>query len=225
VRRAAFAIGITFVVACGGGRGPVTPSAAGDAREKSACEGDAVAKESEPRASRAPLAGDLLGLPIVKVDFAGHRRQTTEGLRALVGVRVGTPLERANVAAAIRALWASGAFEDVEVFVEPATGGVALTFMVRERPRVARVFAPGAPDEVRSEMARSLGLEPGSTLDPADLFDRRRALAVGLSARGATFDLRTQTLKDNEVDVCLLVGEGKAPSPEDRVRDWEHRSR
>lgn len=223
-RRLALAVALACA-ACGGGpRDAKAPETIADPRERAACAGDPAAKESEPHATRAPLAGDLIGLPIVRVDFAGTRGANGAALRSLVGLREGAPLERAGVAAAIRALWASGSFEDVQVNAELAEKGVALVFLVRERPKVARVFAPNAPEDVRNEIARALGVEPGATWDPADLFERRRALEVGLAARGATFDLKTRDRPNNELDVCLLVGAG-TPSAEARVKDWEQRSR
>lgn len=224
MRRALLAALASFVVACGGARGPKTPDAPSDTRERDACAGDVAPKESGERPARSALAEDLLGSPIARVDFAGWRAESVEAMRSLVGLRPGAPLDRPGVAAAIRALWATGRFEDVQVSVESTDRGVIVTFLVRERPRVGRLFAPKVPDQVRAEMARALGVEPGSVLDVADLWERRRALSVGMAARGITVDVRLHDAPNNETDVCLVVGEG-APSAEDRVREWEGRSR
>lgn len=192
-----------FLLACG----PATPdskTAAQQDRSAVACAGDPVAKESA-----SPLASDLEGLPIARIEVAGHRLLTSSVIQAGSGLEIGKPLRRDDVTRAIHKLYEAGELDDIQVFVRQdgasSGGGVVVTLVVRERPRVAEIFAPGIPDGTKFEMAKWLGIEPGKPFDSAEVWIQRQQIAKGMAAKGATFDLKTHALKDNQIDVCILV--------------------
>jgi len=169
------------------------PQTAVPAHAVSACGGDPVAKEAPLR--RSELASELEGLPIVKI----------EGGEA-PGIKVGDPLSRDAIARAIRAIYARGDAEEIQVSAEQDGAGVAVFFLVVLRPRVNEIEAPGIPDATREDIAKALGIVRGKALDPAELWARERVVAEGMHARGTSFDVRTLPTRSGKIDVCILVG-------------------
>ena len=57
-----------------------------------------------------------------------------------------------------------GYFADVEVAAEPGTGGVVLTFRVKERPAISEVIFDGNDEIDTSDIKEKVTLEEGSVL-------------------------------------------------------------
>jgi outer membrane protein assembly factor BamA len=188
-----------FVSACG--PAPQSKTVTQPDRAAAACGGDAVAKQS----GHSSLASDLEGLPIVRIDIAGNRLIPATAIAAGSGLEIGKPLSHEGVARAIRQLYDGGELDDIEVFVQHDGAGALVTLVVRERPRIAEIFAPGIPEARKLEMAKWLGIEPGKAFDVAEVQTQRRTIAAGMAEKGASLDVRVHVLRDNQVDVCILV--------------------
>lgn len=186
--------------ACGGS--PATKTPPPPDRSAVACSGDPVAKQS---GGHSALASDLEGLPVTRIEVSGNRLILASTIAAASKLEIGKPLRHEAVARAIRELYEAGELDDVEVFVQQVGPGVVVTLVVRERPRVAEIFAPGIPDATKLEMAKWLGIERGKPFDAAEVHLQRQTIAKGMAEKGAMFDLRTHVLKDNQIDVCILV--------------------
>ena len=195
------ALVLLAVLGCGPAASPPKSLAPRPDRSMTACTGDPVAKEAGAR----ELAADLEGLPIVRIDVAGNRAIMPSTILAATGLRLGSALSHGAVARAIRSIYESGEIDDVDVWAQHEGAGVVLTIAVRERPRIAEIFAPGIPDATKIEMAKWLGIERGLPFDVAHVYEQRRAISEGMAHRGASFDIRSHLLTNNEVDVCILV--------------------
>lgn len=201
------ALPFLVLFACGGGAASPTPKRPPPPdRSAVACGGDPVAKESGGHLlAISPLASDLEGLPIARIEVSGNRSIPASTIAAGSKLEIGKPLRHEAVARAIRELYSGGELDDIEVFVQQDGPGVVVTLVVRERPRVAEIFAPGIPDKAMLEMAKWLGIERGRPFDVAEVHVQRQTIAKGMAEKGASFDLRTHVLKDNQIDVCILV--------------------
>ncbi len=184
------------VVSCGGARAPETPTPAA----ASPCHAPA-SKQSPPPAAPppAPSSADasLENLTITGLAVKGNRTVSVERLTQISGLAVGAAYHRAAIAKAIAMLYHAGELDDVQVLAAPTDGGVAVELLVRERPFVDGIFAPGATPEEAAALANRLGLAQGRRLDVAELHLRMQ----GSEAPNVDFEIIPK--RDNKADVCL----------------------
>jgi outer membrane protein insertion porin family len=115
----------------------------------------------------------------------GNVRASEATVRAQVGVAPGQPLTSASLQQALRALYATGQFEDVRVgcVVRP-DGSTALQIRVRERPLLGRVTVEGA-DVVPTRTVRDrIDLAEGAPIDPSAVARSAAAIDSIYEARG-----------------------------------------
>ncbi|MEB2311069.1 MAG: outer membrane protein assembly factor BamA [Sorangiineae bacterium] len=98
-----------------------------------------------PSAAEVPKseAEKARGLPIVDIDVAGNRRVAKDDVLTYLRERVGQAFAPEALSEDVRELWNSGFFDDIEVDLEQREEGVALRFLVRERPNVSEVLFEG----------------------------------------------------------------------------------
>src|SRR5205085_8050642 len=118
-------------------------------------------------ASGADLAPspDYEGRPIEKVRFEPPSQPLPqEELERLVPFRQGTPLRLAEVRDAIKRLYATGRYDDLEVATEPEANGVVLVIRTKEQYFVGGVEVRGKvslpPSE--SQLANASRLQLGN---------------------------------------------------------------
>ncbi|HUQ47795.1 MAG TPA: outer membrane protein assembly factor BamA [Gemmatimonadaceae bacterium] len=147
------------------------------------------------------------------VMIAGNSRVSDATIRASAGLPARTTLNFRDVQRAIKALFTTGQFEDVQIScsVPPASPKPSLMITVRERPLVSAVTVTG-PERVSSKDVKDrLTLATNKPLDPAAL-----ALAVEradslYNAKGYYLArIHVDTVKDGDkVKIAFTVEEGR----------------
>ena len=126
-------------------------------------------------------------------------------------VKVGDTIDEAKARSALRALYATGFFQDVRLEAE----GTVLVVFVRERPAIAQIDFSGLhefePDVLRQAL-RQLGMAEGrifdrAALDNAEQEIKRQYLSRGLYA--AEVQTTVTPLERNRVGVNISVTEGE----------------
>src|SRR2546427_785313 len=151
---------------------------------------------------------------VAQVLIEGNARVDDEAIRIHVQSRPGARYDPATVDSDVRAIYAMGFFENVEVERRPAPEGMVLVFRVRERPLVTDVKIQGNK-KVRSEdLEAALKVRPHTILDGEKL---RRGVADAkklYEEKGyldATITPRVDPVPDrpHEVTITYVVDEGK----------------
>src|SRR5258708_14494363 len=126
-------------------------------------------------------------------------------------VKVGETMTEEKAQQAVRALFATGFFQDVRLETE----NDVLVVLVQERPAIAQIDFTGLrefePDNIRKAL-RELGLADGrifdrSLLDTAEQEIKRQYLAKGLYA--AEVQVTVTPLERNRVGLSIAVTEGE----------------
>lgn len=124
--------------------------------------------------------------------------------------RVGQAFDDNRSADAIRSLYQTGLFEDVQL----ARQGDVLVVTVVERPAIGEITITGN-NQVKTEQLmqalKSAGLGKGDTLDKAALLNVQRELEaqyLSLGYYGVQVDTTTQSLGNNRVGINIAVKEG-----------------
>src|SRR5882672_7693041 len=151
--------------------------------------------------------------PFVVKDIRVEGLQRTEPgtVFAYLPVKVGETMNEEKAQAALRALFATGFFQDVRLEVE----NNVLVVTVQERPAIAQIDFVGLrefePDNIRKAL-RELGLADGRTfdrslLDTAEQEIKRQYLSRGLYAAQVT--VTVTPLERNRVGISIAVTEGE----------------
>ncbi len=168
--------------------------------------------DGEGRAGAAAKLEDLKG-DLVSVDVAGISKERSEEARGALHSAVGTPFDRTQVAADVRALFALGSIADVRAEGRMAQGGVALRFVVREQPRIRSIELRGSKAINPAQWQASIPVKRGDFFDPIRLTAIRRGMADQLQRMGflaVKVGWSSAEAKGGGVDVVFSVEEGRA---------------
>lgn len=126
-------------------------------------------------------------------------------------VNIGDRLDGARIGEAMRALYATGFFRDVEL----RRDGNTLLVVVIERPSIAKFELKGNKDIKTEDLQKSLrnvGLAQGKTFDRSVLDEVKQYLTDQYFSRGkyaVRIDTKVSDLPGNKVDVVVDIKEGK----------------
>ena len=145
----------------------------------------------------------------VRVD--GLVRLTQANVLAMLPVNAGDRINDPVIANAIRALYASNSFDDIQAFKE----NDVLVFKVVERPIISKINFKGnklIPKEALEEGLKKMGLAEGEVLTKSALQTLETELEQQYSQQGrynADIQVETVAKANNRVDVNINFIEGK----------------
>jgi outer membrane protein insertion porin family len=156
-------------------------------------------------------AQDMQPFVVKDIRVEGLQRTEPGTVFSYLPVKVGETMNADKARAALRALYATGFFQDVRLEVE----NDVLVVFVRERPAIAQIDFSGMkefePDVVR-KVLRELGMAEGrifdrAVLDSAEQELKRQYLSRGLYA--ASVQTTVTPLERNRVGINIAVTEGE----------------
>jgi outer membrane protein insertion porin family len=181
-----------------------------------------AAKRGKPRARQRPwlpLAAAVLlpalalaqgPLVVRDIRVEGLQRISEGTVFNYLPVNIGDRLDATRVQEAIRAVYATGFFRDVEVRWEEGT----LVIAVQERPSIASFSITGNKDikteDLQEPLAR-IGLKQGRTFNRSVLDEVEQSLIDQYFSRGkyaAKISAEVTDLPDNQVSIAITIKEG-----------------
>ncbi|MDZ4349631.1 MAG: outer membrane protein assembly factor BamA [Xanthomonadaceae bacterium] len=160
----------------------------------------------------APAAGIPEGFIVSDIRLEGLQRIAAGTAFTHLPIQRGDRVDRAVIAGAVRSLFASGFFNDVQV----ARQGDILVVTLTERPAIDKVTLIGNKDIKTDELTRVMGeagLAEGDTFDRKNLDRLVQELFRQYNNRGkynARIDPQVTPLDRNRVSLTLDITEGKA---------------
>jgi outer membrane protein insertion porin family len=159
---------------------------------------------------------------IAGVRIEGNARVDEEAIRIHIQSRAHQSLDRTTVDSDVRAIYAMGFFENVEVERLDEPEGTVLVFRVRERPQITSVTIEGTKKLRSEDVEAALKVRPHTILDAEKM---RKGIADAkklYEEKGyldATITPKTEPVADttNEVALTYVVDEGKIV----RIQDIE----
>lgn len=147
---------------------------------------------------------------VIEIRFEGLKRFDYETARRTIKTKEGEPLDRDRVSKDIKALFRTGAFDDIEVVSRPVAGGVVLTFKVRERPAVDRVLIEGNEKISEEDLRKKIVIQPSTILDMRKVEKSLEAIRDHYVGEGfflAQVDYELREKEGNIVDVVFVIRE------------------
>src|SRR5688572_9981167 len=162
-------------------------------------------------AAAGALAQEFQPFVVKDIRVEGLQRTEAGTVFSYLPIKVGETMNAERARAALRALYATGFFQDVRLEAE----GDVLVVFVRERPAIAQIDFSGMkefePDNVR-KVLREVGVAEGrifdrAVLDAAEQELKRQYLSRGMYA--AEVQTTVTPLERNRVGISIAVTEGE----------------
>ena len=151
---------------------------------------------------------------IIVKDLAveGNRRVQEAVILGRVQTKVGSPFVPIRLSEDIRAIFALGYFDDVQLKVDDFEGGVKVIFVVVERPFIRDVDFVGNKKIDTKTLQEKIDLKLGAVYNPVDVQKALEALKSHYEEEGY-FEVQitpeTEKLPDGDVKVVFQVNEGR----------------
>lgn len=166
---------------------------------------------AQPSPAPAPAPLNLQGRAIERVQFRGNRKVEDDAIRVQLLSKAGTLLDAAKLREDLRAMWKMGFFADIDVEAEvSASGGVTLTFAVKEKPSIRKVLIAGNEGMELEKINEVLDLELDAIVDVGKVKKNREKIADLYVQKGfylATVDYEVKPVNESEVDVWFTIDE------------------
>ena len=162
-------------------------------------------------AQRTPGEVEGDGKPIGALKFKGNKKAEDDAIKAVLQSQVGTKLVSEKLRDDLRSVWKLGYFDDVQVeSAEESNGKVTLTFVLREKPTIRKIYVSGASELGIDKINEVLDLKKETILDPAKVkrnVEKIRDLYVEKGFYLADVSSEVQRKDQNKVDVYFIVDE------------------
>ena len=152
--------------------------------------------------------------PILVKELAvqGNRRVQEAVILGKVSAKVGLPFQPGRLAEDIRAIFALGFFDDVQLKVDDFEGGVKLTFAVVERPFVRDIVFTGNKKLDSAALTEKIDLRLGSVYNPVEINKAADKVKDAYEEEGyfeVAVTPEVDKLPDGDVTVVFRVAEGR----------------
>jgi len=187
----------------------------GDAGPAQGTGGDADTPAS-PAAPAADLplsaAQQAEGLPIASTEVVGNRRVARDDVLSYLREKPGQLFRVENLTSDVRALWDSGFFEDIQVDLTTNDRGVALRFIVRERPNIKEVAFEGNDEIENDKLTEAVEIKPNTILSVPAVRRSVQKIKDAYAEKGfflAEVESEVVPQRENEVTVRFKITEHK----------------
>jgi outer membrane protein insertion porin family len=184
---------------------PAQPSPAAKAPPKPRPAGAAarpVPRPAEPSDPTRPT--------IVRIQIQGNKRVEAEAIRLNLTSRVDEPFSADKIRADIKAVYAMGLFDDVQVDLTETAGGAVLTYIVQEKPAIRKILVVGHDDVDLEDIQKVVNLKPFSILNVNEVKRNVEKVKDLYTEKGfylAEIDYQLVPRPLNEVDVLIKIEE------------------
>ena len=178
-----------------------------EAAEPAEDEADKAAKPDEDKAKPAPAGSSLR---VTKLQFRGNRKVEDDAIKINLKTAPGVILTQEMVREDVRTIWKMGFFDDVQVEVAEGKTGSVVTFVLREKPAIKKIYVSGNDEVALSKINEVLNVKREEILDLAKLkknVEKIKDLYVekGFYMAEVTYEVKRDTA--STVDVWFHVSE------------------
>lgn len=170
-----------------------------------------LARPGDAPVSDAPVAEGDDENRVVEIRVEGNRRVEAEAIRRALRTKVGEPLAPGRTSQDLRAVWALGYFQNVELLVQRLPNGVAYVVRVEERPIVRSVKLRGNEELSQDDLKEEIDVKPNTILDMESVRSSVRKIQAKYVEKGYFLAEITHELTPTEgggsVDVIFVINE------------------
>ncbi|HEY4012114.1 MAG TPA: outer membrane protein assembly factor BamA [Polyangiaceae bacterium] len=152
------------------------------------------------------------GLPIATVEVLGNRRVARDDVLSYLREKAGQTFRVENLTGDVRALWDSGFFEDIQADLTTSDRGVALRFIVRERPNIKEVTFEGNDEIENDKLNEAIEIKPNTILSVPAVRRSVQKIKDAYAEKGYFLaDVTSEVVpqRENEVIIKFKIAEHK----------------
>jgi outer membrane protein insertion porin family len=149
-------------------------------------------------------------LKVVRVHFRGNRKVEDDAIRVNLHTLPDSLLNKDFLQEDVRAIWKMGYFEDVQVESADAPGGMVVTFVLKEKPAIRKIYVSGHEEVGLSKINEVLDIKKEQVLNLAKIkknVEKIRELYLQRGFYMADVDYELRRDSPGEVDVYFRVHE------------------
>ena len=157
------------------------------------------------------VAAEQAGVKVTAIEIRGNKRIELPAIAGRLTLKPGDPYTTENVRGQIKILYETGFFEDVQVETESGSGGVALAFLVREKPFITEIVFDGNQELSDDKLKEKITIKSQAFLDQPQAKESAEKIRLAYQGDGY-FNCRVipivQTLDEDRKRLTFFVKEG-----------------
>jgi outer membrane protein insertion porin family len=172
--------------------------------------GDEPASVPESKPEKAETQIKVPNLKVLRIQFRGNRKVEDDAIRVGLHTIPGSFLNKENLQDDVRAIWKMGYFEDVQVEGTDSPEGVVVTFVLKEKPSIRKIYISGHEDVGLTKVNETLDIKREQVLDLAKIkknVEKIRELYLQRGFYMAEVDYELRRDSPGQVDVYFRVRE------------------
>lgn len=149
---------------------------------------------------------------VTAIEIQGNKRIESEAILRVVQSGPGDVYLRKTLSEDLKAIYAMGYFDDVQVAVEERSQGKVVLFTVKEKPTVRQVFVRGNKAIAQEKILKELASKDGSILNVFQVrrdMEKIQDLYRGKNYHHAEISYEITEKDNNQADLLFSVNEGK----------------
>jgi outer membrane protein insertion porin family len=149
-------------------------------------------------------------LDVIRVHFRGNRKVEDDALKVNLKLKAGMVLSKEMLQDDVRTIWRLGYFEDVQVETAEAEGGLVVTFVLKEKPAIRKIYISGHDEVGLTKINEVLDIKKEQVLDLAKIkknVEKIRELYLQRGYYMADVEYELHRDSPGEVDVYFRVHE------------------
>ena len=157
------------------------------------------------------VAAEQVGVKVTAIEIRGNKRIELPAIAGRLTLKPGDPYTPENVRGQIKILYETGFFEDVQLETEPGAGGVALAFLVHEKPFITEIVFDGNQELSDDKLKEKITIKSQAFLDQLQAKESAEKIRLAYQEDGY-FDCHVtpivQTLDEDRKRLTFFVKEG-----------------
>ncbi len=171
------------------------------------------------------VAAEQAEVKVTTIEIRGNKRIELPAIVGRLTLKPGDPYTPENVRGQIKIIYESGYFEDVQVEAQPGVGGMALAFLVIEKPFITEIVFDGNKALSDDKLKEKITIKSQAFLD--QLQAKESAEKVRLAYQGdGYFNCRVvpivQALDEDRKRLTFLIKEGEKARVKTVIFDGLH---
>jgi outer membrane protein insertion porin family len=149
---------------------------------------------------------------ILSIEVRGNKRIEDPAIRGRLTLKAGDPYTAEALRAQIRLIYEMGFFEDVQIETDPTPNGVAVAFIVKEKPFITDVVFDGNENFSEDKLKEKVTIRSQSFLDQQQVKESAEKIRLAYQEDGyynAQVIPIIQTLEEDRKRLTFFIKEGE----------------
>jgi outer membrane protein insertion porin family len=158
------------------------------------------------------MAAEQAGVKVTAIEVRGNKRIELPAIAGRLTLKPGDPYTAENVRGQIKILYETGYFEEVQVETESGAEGMALTFLVREKPFITEIVFDGNKALSDDKLKEKITIKNQAFLDQPQAKESAEKIRLAYQGDGyfnCTVVPVVQTLDEDRKRLTFFIKEGE----------------